>query len=128
MKLKLLINLAIISIFGFSSLMLPAEDEDEEDRSRGGIEEITVTAEKRTSTVSDTSMSITAFDSSLIEDLGLQGANDLMDQLPATTRDPYDVRIRGVGRNFRALGGDPGVATYYNGVYSPDFGLSLIHI
>ncbi|GIS75694.1 MAG: hypothetical protein CM1200mP12_14130 [Gammaproteobacteria bacterium] len=36
-------------------------------------------------------MSITAFDSSLIEDLGLQGANDLMDQLPATTRDPYDV-------------------------------------
>ena len=124
MKLKLLINLAIISIFGFSSLMLTAEDEDEEDRSRGGIEEITVTAEKRTSTVSDTSMSITAFDSSLIEDLGLQGANDLMDQLPATTRDPYDVRIRGVGRNFRALGGDPGVATYYNGVYSPDFGIA----
>ncbi|GIT61883.1 MAG: hypothetical protein Ct9H300mP20_17100 [Gammaproteobacteria bacterium] len=55
-------------------------------------------------------MSITAFDSSLIEDLGLQGANDLMDQLPATTRDPYDgERVRGVGRNFRALGGDPGL-------------------
>ena len=124
MKLKFIINLAFISIFGFSSLMLTAEDEDEEDRDRGGIEEITVTAEKRVSTVSDTSMSITAFDSSLIEDLGLQGANDLMDQLPATTRDPYDVRIRGVGRNFRALGGDPGVATYYNGVYSPDFGIA----
>ena len=125
MKLKFLINLAFISIFGFSSLMLTAADEDEEeDRDRGGIEEITVTAEKRVSTVSDTSMSITAFDSSLIEDLGLQGANDLMDQLPATTRDPYDVRIRGVGRNFRALGGDPGVATYYNGVYSPDFGIA----
>ena len=60
----------------------------------------------------------------MIEDLGMQGANDLMDQLPATTRDPYDVRIRGVGRNFRALGGDPGVATYYNGVYSPDFGIA----
>ena len=48
----------------------------------------------------------------------------LMDQLPATTRDAYDVRIRGVGRNFRALGGDPGVATYYNGIYSPDFGIA----
>ena len=49
MKLKFLINLAFISIFGFSSLMLTAadEDEDEEDRDRGGIEEITVTAEKR---------------------------------------------------------------------------------
>jgi len=97
---------------------------EEEDRVRGGIEEITVTAEKRTSTVSDTSMSITAFDSSLLEDLGMQGADDLMDQLPATTRDAFDVRIRGVGRNFRALGGDPGVATYYNGIYSPDFGIA----
>src|SRR5690606_14499275 len=35
--------------------------------------------------------------------------------------DELDIRIRGVGRNFRALGGDPGVATYYNGVYSPEF-------
>jgi outer membrane receptor protein involved in Fe transport len=96
----------------------------DEEENRGGIEEITVTAEKRTSTVSDTSMSITAFDASLLEDLGMQGANDLMDQLPATTRDTYDVRIRGVGRNFRALGGDPGVATYYNGIYSPDFGIA----
>ena len=86
-------------------------DEEDDARDRGGIEEITVTAEKRTSTVSDTSMSITAFDSSLLEDLGMQGADDLMDQLPATTRDAYDVRIRGVGRNFRALCGDPGVAT-----------------
>ena len=46
MKLKFLINLVFISIFGFSSLMLTAADEDEEeDRDRGGIEEITVTAE-----------------------------------------------------------------------------------
>ena len=124
MKIKFLINLLLFCGLGFSSLSILAAEDDEEDKDRGGIEEITVTAEKRESTVSDTSMSITAFDASLIEDLGLQGANDLMDQLPATTRDPYDVRIRGVGRNFRALGGDPGVATYYNGVYSPDFGIA----
>jgi len=117
--LKLFIGFSLL----FSGLLFSA-DEDEDDRDRGGIEEITVTAEKRTSTVSDTSMSITAFDSSLLEDLGMQGPDDLMDQLPATTRDAYDVRIRGVGRNFRSLGGDPGVATYYNGVYSPDFGIA----
>jgi outer membrane receptor protein involved in Fe transport len=121
MNIKLL-NVALISfLISFSSIGFSAE---EEDTRKSGIEEIVVTAEKRTSTVSDTSMSITAFDSSLLEDLGMQGANDLMDQLPATTRDAYDVRIRGVGRNFRALGGDPGVATYYNGVYSPDFGIA----
>jgi iron complex outermembrane receptor protein len=110
----------IYSLIAISISILPFALSSDEEVDRGGIEEITVTAEKRTSTVSDTSMSITAFDSSLIEDLGMQGANDLMDQLPATTRDAYDVRIRGVGRNFRALGGDPGVATYYNGIYSPD--------
>ena len=114
----------IYSLIALSLTFLPFSLFSEEDTGRGGIEEITVTAEKRTSTVSDTSMSITAFDSSLIEDLGLQGPNDLMDQLPATTRDQYDVRIRGVGRNFRALGGDPGVATYYNGIFSPDFGIA----
>jgi len=111
-------------LLGFLFILPSTLFSEEEDMDRAGIEEITVTAEKRTSTVSDTSMSITAFDSSLIEDLGMQGANDLMDQLPATTRDAYDVRIRGVGRNFRALGGDPGVATYYNGIYSPDFGIA----
>ena len=88
------------------------------------IEEVVVTAEKREATVSDTSISITAFGQQAIEDFGLQGADDMVNYIPATTRDAYDIRIRGVGRNFRALGGDPGVATYYNGVYSPDFGIA----
>jgi iron complex outermembrane recepter protein len=88
------------------------------------IEEIVVTAEKRESTVSDTSISITAFGEDMIEDFGIQGADELVNFIPATTRDAYDIRIRGVGRNFRALGGDPGVATYYNGIYSEDFGIA----
>ncbi|MFL2701699.1 MAG: TonB-dependent receptor [Gammaproteobacteria bacterium] len=124
MKIKSILYIIFGSSLLLSGNVFSADEEEENARDRGGIEEITVTAEKRTSTVSDTSMSITAFDSSLLEDLGMQGADDLMDQLPATTRDAYDVRIRGVGRNFRALGGDPGVATYYNGVYSPDFGIA----
>lgn len=88
------------------------------------IEEVLVTAEKRQSTVSDTSISITAFGQSQLEDFGIQGADELVNFIPATTRDAYDIRIRGVGRNFRALGGDPGVATYYNGIYSEDFGIA----
>ncbi|MGB2330497.1 MAG: TonB-dependent receptor plug domain-containing protein, partial [Pseudomonadales bacterium] len=88
------------------------------------IEEVIVTAEKVESTVSDTSISITAFSEEAIEDFGIQGADELVNYIPATTRDAYDIRIRGVGRNFRALGGDPGVATYYNGIYSPDFGIA----
>ena len=61
----------IYSLISFSIFILPLTLSSDEERDRGGIEEITVTAEKRTSTVSDTSMSITAFDASLIEDLSL---------------------------------------------------------
>ena len=89
------------------------------------IEEVIVTAEKVEATVSDTSISITAIGSEMLEDMGIQSANEFVNYIPATTRDDYDIRIRGVGRNFRALGGDPGVATYYNGVYSEDSLIAL---
>lgn len=84
------------------------------------IEEIVVTAERKESSVQDTSISITAFTTELIEDFGIQNQSDLQNMIPATTIQPYDSAIRGVGRNFRNLGGDPGVATYINSIYSED--------
>ena len=59
----------------------------------------------------------------MIEDLGIQSADEFVNFIPATTRDNYDIRIR--GRNFRSLGGDPGVATYYNGVAPEDALIAL---
>jgi len=84
------------------------------------IEEIVVTGERRESTVQDTSISITAFTSEMLDDFGIRNQSDLQNMIPATTIQPYDAAVRGVGRNFRNLGGDPGVATYMNGVYSED--------
>ena len=88
------------------------------------IEEVTVTAERREASVQDTSISITAFTEEMLGDYGIRNQEDLQNFIPATTIQPYDATVRGVGRNFRALGGDPGVATYYNGVFSPDFGIA----
>lgn len=84
------------------------------------IEEVVVTAERKESSVQDTSISITAFTSETLEDFGIRNQSDLQNMIPATTIQPYDSTVRGVGRNFRNLGGDPGVATYMNGVYSED--------
>ncbi len=106
----------LLACFAFQA---NAEDE------RRQIEEVIVTAEKVEATVSDTSISITAIGSEMLEDMGIQSANEFVNYIPATTRDTFDIRIRGVGRNFRALGGDPGVATYYNGVYSEDALIAL---
>jgi outer membrane receptor protein involved in Fe transport len=88
------------------------------------IEEVVVTAERRESTVQDTAISITAFTGEFIEDFGIRNQEDLQNYIPATTIQPYDLSIRGVGRLYRALGGDPGVSTYFDGAYSEDFGIA----
>ncbi len=88
------------------------------------IEEVVVTAERREASISDTSISITAFTGEFIEDFGIRNQEDLQNLVPAAVIEPYDMAIRGVGRNFRSLGGDPGIATYLNGVYSEDFGIA----
>ena len=96
---------------------------DDEDAGRR-IEEIVVYGERVESTVQDTSVSITAMDAEFLSDMGIQGPNEMVNFIPATTRTDWDVKIRGVGRNFRGLGGDPGVGSYYNGIYSSDFGIA----
>ena len=84
------------------------------------IEEVIVTAERREASIQDTSISITAFTAEFLDDFGIRNQEDLQNYVPATTIQPYDATVRGVGRNFRALGGDPGVSTYMNGIYSED--------
>jgi outer membrane receptor protein involved in Fe transport len=91
---------------------------------RRQIEEVIVTAERQEASVSDTSISITAFTGDMLEDFGIRNAEDLQNLIPAAVIQPYDMAIRGVGRNFRNLGGDPGIATYQNSVYSEDFGIA----
>ena len=101
-----------------------ADEDGEGQRTGRQIEEVVVTAERRESTVQDTAISITAFTGEFIEDFGLRNQEDLQNYLPATTIQPYDLSVRGVGRLYRALGGDPGVATYFDGAYSEDFGIA----
>ena len=85
------------------------------------IEEIIVTAERHEASVQDTSISITAFTAEMLSNFGIRNQEDLQNFIPATTIQPYDATIRGIGRNFRALVGDPGVSTYMNGIYSEEF-------
>jgi outer membrane receptor protein involved in Fe transport len=109
--------LATVSVMGALSVMSTSVFAAESGRQ---IEEVIVTAERREASIQDTSISITAFTGEMLDDFGIRNQEDLQNFVPATTIQPYDATIRGVGRNFRALGGDPGVATYMNGVYSED--------
>ncbi len=104
-------------------IFIPAWSEEESSSGRQ-IEQVVVYGERIQSTVSDTSISITAMSEDFLMDMGIQGPNEMVNFIPATTRTSWDIKIRGIGRNFRGLGGDPGVGTYYNGAYSPDFGIA----
>ena len=110
-------RLALLVALGFVMPSAPIALAEETGRK---IEEVIVTAERREASIQDTSMSITAFTTEFMDDFGIRNQEDLQNFVPATTIQPYDATIRGVGRNFRALGGDPGVAVYMNGVYSED--------
>jgi iron complex outermembrane recepter protein len=110
-------KLPIMTAIGFA-LAMPAGLNAASDSRQ--IEEVIVTAERQEASIQDTSISITAFTGQMLDDFGIRNQEDLQNFVPATTIQPYDATIRGVGRNFRALGGDPGVATYMNGVYSED--------
>jgi len=109
--------LTTVSVMGSLTMMSTSVFAAESGRQ---IEEVIVTAERREASIQDTSISITAFTGEMLDDFGIRNQEDLQNFVPATTIQPYDATIRGVGRNFRALGGDPGVATYMNGVYSED--------
>ena len=80
------------------------------------IEEVIVNAEGQEATIQDTSISITAFTGEFLEDFGIRNQEDLQNFVPATTIRPYDATVLSVGKNFRAPGGDPGVAAYMSGV------------
>ena len=95
------------------------------------LEEIIVTANKREASLMDTAASISAFDSATLDQLGITGSQDLVVHTPSLSITTFRVSIRGVGRPNLAVGSEPGIGIYWDGVYNTEngiFNLSLIHI
>lgn len=90
--------------------------------SRFAQDEIIVTATKRETALTDTSVAITAFTNEARDRLGIEGIQDVADLTPGVTIQdtPNRISIRGVGRLTNALGSDPGVAVYSDGIYTSE--------
>ena len=65
-------------------LVAPAWAEDDSDSKR--IEDVVVYGDRVESTVSDTSISITAMSEEFLMDMGIQGPDEMVNFIPATTR------------------------------------------
>lgn len=85
------------------------------------IEEIIVTAQKRSESAQRVPIAVTALDEAMLTEIGFDGFEDLSSVAPGLqlgTFGPWAfVNLRGIGQENNTAGGDPGVALHYDGVY-----------
>jgi iron complex outermembrane receptor protein len=91
------------------------------DNSAGGLQEIVVTAQKRSETLTQVAASISAFDSGMLQERGITNFSDIQQQVPGVSFGPAlgaaQISIRGVGLTINTGAGEPGVAVHLDGVY-----------
>ena len=94
------------------------------DNENKGIERISVTAQKRVSTLQETPIAITAFDDEALENLGIDDISGVSNFSPnvkiiPTLGSTFNVgmNIRGLGTAEPSLAVDPKVGIYLDGVY-----------
>ena len=105
-------------IFGNAAPFIMAEEQE------NLLEEIIVTAEKRAVSAQEVPIAISAFDSGRRDNLGIVSNADFANHTPSMTynTNPNRAFIRGVGRVDNALGTEPGVAVYRDGIYTNEIG------
>ncbi|MEM9257270.1 MAG: TonB-dependent receptor [Pseudomonadota bacterium] len=87
------------------------------------LEEVIVTATKRETSLMETPASISAFGEDARDLLGIYNGTDLVGRTPSLTITTFRVAIRGVGRPNLAVGSEPGVGIYWDGVYNTENGI-----
>ena len=119
MKVKKLI-VPMLAIAGSNSLSVSAQESSEP-----VFEEIIVTATKRSESVYDIPVAITAFSEDTIERAGIVDLNDVGKLVPNLTITNFSAGqtssanpfIRGIGLQDHLITTDPGVGVYVDGVY-----------
>ena len=86
------------------------------------LEEVLVTAQKRSESLSEVPIAISVFSADSIDQTGVQELRDLTEYIPNVTITQgsdfgAQINIRGVGANARSIGYDSRVGVYLDGVY-----------
>ncbi|MFT5574331.1 MAG: iron complex outermembrane receptor protein [Cryomorphaceae bacterium] len=81
------------------------------------LEEIIVTAQKRSQSLQDVSMSISAFSGDALETRNIEDFADLQFSVPNVISDGNRIAIRGVGNNAASTTAEGGLGYHINGVY-----------
>jgi iron complex outermembrane receptor protein len=86
------------------------------------LEEVIVTATKRSESLMDVPLAISAVSGQLIREANLDDIKDLISYTPGVTGNSQDsfidfVSVRGILTNDFGIGGDPSIGLYKNGLY-----------
>lgn len=114
------------SLFAIYSPVCAQElkDSDRTSSASGGIEEITVTAQKRSENLQRVPVAVTAITSESLSSTGVATTTELNVAVPSLniTQQLATIApiIRGIGNYNAAPGAEGAVATYVDGVYQPD--------
>ncbi|MEM8496536.1 MAG: TonB-dependent receptor [Pseudomonadota bacterium] len=90
------------------------------------LEEIVVTAQKRTQSLQEVPIAITAFSGGSLTEINATHFNDLIDRVPGISSNggggsngSSTISVRGITTNDFGNGGDPSVGMYRNSIYDP---------
>jgi iron complex outermembrane receptor protein len=114
-KQRTLLSCAISSVLGLGGAAALAQE-----TSRTSVlEEVIVTAEKRAVNIQEVPVAVSAYTSETRTLLGVNTVEDLARFTPSVAyRNDDRLAIRGVGRLTNAVGTDPAVALYSDGIFS----------
>jgi iron complex outermembrane receptor protein len=113
---------ALICI-GTSSTAFAQDQEADETTETAGIEVISITSTKRVTPLMETGQAVSAFSEASMAEMNIDGSQDLVQYSPSLIITSSRISIRGVGRPTTALGSDPGVGIYTDGVYNTENGI-----
>src|SRR5687767_343855 len=112
---RTLLSCAISSVLGLGGAAALAQDATR----TSVLEEVIVTAEKRSVNIQDVPVAVSAYTSETRTLLGVNTVEDLARFTPSVAyRNDDRLAIRGVGRLTNAVGTDPAVALYSDGIFS----------
>jgi iron complex outermembrane receptor protein len=127
LKDKLMGMGAVCAMLICHSTVHAASTDDQGSASNTALEEITVTAEKRSENVQNVPIAITAFSENTLRAKGITDLHELTGLIPNVNLDqgsPFSgsnsvlsASIRGIGQDDFAFNLDPGVGVYVDGVY-----------
>ena len=111
-----------LSLLGIFAALIAADVSAKEESFRG-IDEILVTATKRTQNLQDISVSMTALSGDKLDAFGFEDTRDIFSQIPNVSSSEgsfsADITIRGNSTLNPTLAGEDNVALYFDEVYRP---------